>query len=165
MKRAIICDVDGTIALMDFKKRTPFQYIKANEDKPNDNIIRLLLNTAKAEEAFIIFLSARENVTFPTERSKYNTAYDLTESWIRKHVFNDYTGTQWYDNWGISGWQLILRDKGDYRKDCYVKYDLYNKRIKDNYEVFYVFDDRNQVVDMWRNALGLTCLQVADGNF
>ena len=27
-----------------------------------------------------------------------------------------------------------------------------------------VFDDRNQVVDMWRKN-GLTCFQVADGNF
>ena len=27
-----------------------------------------------------------------------------------------------------------------------------------------VFDDRNQVVDMWRKN-GLTCFQVADGDF
>jgi hypothetical protein len=27
-----------------------------------------------------------------------------------------------------------------------------------------VFDDRNQVVNMWRDN-GLTCFQVADGNF
>jgi len=27
-----------------------------------------------------------------------------------------------------------------------------------------VFDDRQQVVDMWRQN-GLTCFQVADGNF
>ena len=33
---------------------------------------------------------------------------------------------------------------------------------KDN--VAMVFDDRNQVVDMWRQN-GLTCFQVADGNF
>jgi hypothetical protein len=28
-----------------------------------------------------------------------------------------------------------------------------------------VLDDRNQVVDMWRNDLGLTCLQVDWGDF
>ena len=36
--------------------------------------------------------------------------------------------------------------------------------IKDKYQVDYVLDDRNQVVEMWR-SLGLTCLQVADGDF
>ena len=31
-------------------------------------------------------------------------------------------------------------------------------------EVFCVFDDRQKVVDMWRD-LGLTCFQVAPGDF
>ena len=31
-------------------------------------------------------------------------------------------------------------------------------------DVFAVFDDRQQVVDMWRQN-GLTCFQVADGDF
>ena len=35
----------------------------------------------------------------------------------------------------------------------------------DRDDVFVVFDDRNQVVDMWRNELKLTCFQVAEGNF
>ena len=47
----------------------------------------------------------------------------------------------------------------------FFKYDIYNNYIAPRYNVKYVFDDRNQVVDMWRNGLGLTCFQVADGNF
>ena len=39
---------------------------------------------------------------------------------------------------------------------------LFYWEYKDN--VFAVFDDRNQVVDMWRSN-GLTCFQVADGDF
>ena len=34
----------------------------------------------------------------------------------------------------------------------------------DKDDVFAVFDDRNQVVDMWRSN-GLTCFQVAKGDF
>ena len=34
----------------------------------------------------------------------------------------------------------------------------------DKNDVFAVFDDRIQVVDMWRQN-GLTCFQVADGDF
>ena len=62
-------------------------------------------------------------------------------------------------------WSLYIRREGDHRKDSFVKYDMYNKYIKGHFEILYVLDDRNQVVDMWRNALNLTCLQVADGNF
>ena len=160
MKQAIICDVDGTISLMDFKKRTPYEYIKAGDDRPNQPIIDLLLNTAVGWECHIVFLSARENVNFSSKRSKYNNAYDLTKDWINRHVFDRQDAPD-----PIPGWELILRDKGDYRKDCYVKYDIYNSQIKDKYDVQYVFDDRNQVVDMWRNGLNLQCLQVADGNF
>ena len=160
MKQAIICDVDGTVALMDFNKRTPYDYIKADEDKPNQPVIDLVLNTAKALECYIVFLSARENVNFSSKRSKYNNAYDLTRDWIHKNVF-DRLGSPH----PIPGWELILREKGDHRKDCYVKYDIYNSQIENRYDVKYVFDDRNQVVDMWRNGLSLQCMQVADGNF
>ena len=36
--------------------------------------------------------------------------------------------------------------------------------LKHDLDVKMVFDDRKQVVDMWRKR-GLTCLQVAEGNF
>ena len=36
--------------------------------------------------------------------------------------------------------------------------------LVDKDDIFAVFDDRQQVVDMWRKN-GLTCFQVADGNF
>ncbi|QDP66903.1 MAG: putative polynucleotide kinase [Prokaryotic dsDNA virus sp.] len=160
MKRAIICDVDGTVSLMDFKKRTPYEYIKANEDKPNQPVIDLVLNTAKAFECYIVFVSARENVSFSSKRSEHNNAYDLTKWWIHRHVFDRMAAPT-----GIPGWELLLRDYGDHRKDSFCKYDIYKKEIAHRYDVKYVFDDRNQVVDMWRNALGLQCMQVADGNF
>ena len=41
---------------------------------------------------------------------------------------------------------------------------LDNDPYIDKDDVFAVFDDRNQVVDMWRDN-GLTCFQVADGDF
>ena len=54
--------------------------------------------------------------------------------------------------------------EGDHRKDCYVKYDI-AKTIQKEFKILSVLDDRNQVVDMWRNGLKLPCFQVADGNF
>ena len=57
-----------------------------------------------------------------------------------------------------------MRKGGDKRIDSIVKKELYRKYIEPFYRVKLVLDDRNQVVDMWRD-LGLPCWQVAPGNF
>jgi hypothetical protein len=60
---------------------------------------------------------------------------------------------------------LMMRENGDHRPDYIVKKEIYEKYIKPYYEVIDgVFEDRKQCVDMWR-SLGLTCYQVADGNY
>ena len=162
MKQAILCDVDGTVALMK-GKRSPFEYHKADKDEPNEIVINTVLAMKNLYDCELIMLSARENVVLNTKstENKYKTIYDnpkyedlfqLTSDWLDKHLDR---------NWD----RLIMRPAGEYRKDCYVKYDLYNEYIRDYYKVLMVFDDRNQVVDMWRNGIGLQCFQVADGNF
>lgn len=60
--------------------------------------------------------------------------------------------------------ELFMRPAGDRRKDWIVKAELFDQNVRDRYHVRFVLDDRNQVVTMWRK-LGLTCLQVADGDF
>jgi hypothetical protein len=57
-----------------------------------------------------------------------------------------------------------IRKAGDFRKDNIIKSEIYMDHIRPNYDVKYVIDDRDQVVDMWR-SLGLRVLQVAPGNF
>ena len=42
--------------------------------------------------------------------------------------------------------------------------EIFENDIRPYYNIDYVLDDRNQVVEMWR-SIGLTCLQVAEGNF
>ena len=53
-----------------------------------------------------------------------------------------------------------MRPFGDRRKDLIVKKELYMNHIHNNYDVICVFEDRQSVVDMWRE-LGLLCCQVA----
>jgi hypothetical protein len=60
--------------------------------------------------------------------------------------------------------RLYMRPAGDGRKDSAVKLELFDRYIRDSYDVTCVLDDRDQVVAMWR-SLELTCLQVAPGNF
>ena len=56
-----------------------------------------------------------------------------------------------------------MRQNKDYRKDSIIKKERYDT-IKDTHDVLWVIDDRQQVVDMWRD-LGLTVFQVAPGDF
>jgi len=59
---------------------------------------------------------------------------------------------------------LFMRPDGDFRADNIVKQEIYDTHIKGKHDVLFVMDDRQQVVDMWRRN-GLTCFQVAEGNF
>jgi hypothetical protein len=65
---------------------------------------------------------------------------------------------------GIKAMALFMRKSGDYRKDSVVKKEIYERHIKEDFNVEFVLDDRDQVVKMWREQ-GLVCLQVAEGNF
>jgi hypothetical protein len=58
---------------------------------------------------------------------------------------------------------LFMRHDDDTRPDYVVKQEILDKYIDKN-RVLFVLDDRQQVVDMWRRN-GLTCMQVAAGNF
>ena len=71
---------------------------------------------------------------------------------------------RFFEKHNIKYLDLFMRKSGDNRKDSVIKEEIYNEFIKDKYNVLFVLDDRNQVVELWRR-LGLTCFQVADGNF
>lgn len=72
---------------------------------------------------------------------------------------------KWLKNNNIPCDFLFMRTPGDNRKDTIVKKELFDKYVKDTYNVQFVLDDRSCVVDMWRNEIGLTVLQVAEGDF
>ena len=73
-----------------------------------------------------------------------------TKEWLQKHV-------GCYEH-------LYMRRHGDHRPDHQVKRDLLEQLRADGFEPIMAFDDRDQVVKMWRE-LGIPCAQVADGNF
>lgn len=132
---AYIFDIDGTLAHMG--NRSPFDWDKVGEDEVNP-IIRDILLSLKRENNKIIIFTGRDGVC---EKE--------TKEWLAKHHIT-------YDYFDI-------RPEGNTEKDSIVKTRMFEK-IKDDYNIRGVFDDRNQVVSMWR-SLGLTCLQVAEGDF
>lgn len=70
----------------------------------------------------------------------------------------------WLDKYKVPYTFLLMRGFNDSRQDNLVKHDIYRKYIEPFFNVKYVYDDRQQVVDMWR-SIGLRCLQVAPGDF
>lgn len=135
-KSAVIVDIDGTVALMD--GRSPYDPTQYHTDKQNAAVVKLVQDLRQAREE-IIFCSGRDD-----------TYRDSTTAWLIEHVgFCDH---------------LFMRPGGDTRKDAIVKRELYDANIAGKFNVRFVLDDRDQVVEMWR-GLGLTCLQVAPGDF
>lgn len=130
-------DVDGTLALR--VSRAPFEWDKVSQDSPNQPVIEVM-KALRMQGYQIIYVSGRP------EKTRIDT-----EAWLLKHC-------------GADG-KLFMRPDGDNRKDSIVKREIFEIAIAPNYEVLSVFDDRSQVVEMWRHELGLTCFQVADGNF
>lgn len=135
MKQAIICDLDGTLALIDH--RDPYDASTSEQDELNEPVAEVLRRFAP--DYAIILVSGRMD-TWKPEAIR----------WLEKHQLP-------YD-------ELFMRRAKDFRKDFVVKKEILTQKILPKYEVFFLLDDRNQVVNMWREE-GYTCFQVAPGDF
>lgn len=134
---AIICDIDGTLAIKG--DRGIFDYAKCELDALNAPVALVIDAMVETYGLDIVLCSGRED--------------SCREETIR-----------WLDKNSIKYTALHMRRTKDNRKDAIVKKEIYEEAIKPNYDIMLVLDDRNQVVEMWR-SLGLTCFQVAEGNF
>ena len=65
----------------------------------------------------------------------------------------------WLRTYGIEYEEMFMRKLKDNRKDAIVKEEIL-KDIQSKYTILAVFDDRQQVVDMWRKHR-IPCFQVA----
>jgi predicted kinase len=134
---AVLVDIDGTVALIN--GRSPYDVTRVHEDLPNLPVIAAV-RAMHAAGHRIVFCSGRTD-----------DCRDATQNWIATHVGVPYEG-------------LFMRVTGDSRRDSVIKREIFDREIRTRYQIVGVFDDRDQVVRMWR-ALGLTVFQVAEGNF
>lgn len=137
LPKAIICDLDGTLALMN--GRNPFDASKCDQDELNEPVANVLRNYKKLGYEILLVSGREDRYKEPTLR------------FLEKHAIE-------FDD-------LIMRKSSDNRKDSIVKTEIYTDFIKDKYFVEFVLDDRNQVVDTWRKDLKLPCFQVYYGDF
>lgn len=135
LQPAIVCDIDGTLAHM--HDRSPYDWSKVGNDMVDIPIA--WLTSILFRSVSVILVSGRDE-----------SCRKETEDWLAKN--------------GICYTKLIMRKEGDNRPDEVVKEEIFNEHIRGGYNVRFVLDDRDKVVDMWRQ-MGLKCLQVAEGDF
>ena len=148
VKKIVIFDLDGTLALIDKRRDIStkdngkmdwtkfFDPDMVDLDDPNTPVITMANLLASKYRIWI--LSGRSDVT-----------QQATIDWLSKHNVR-------YDH-------LVMRPQNLlYMADNELKQSWLDTIGKEN--VAMVFDDRNQVVDMWRQN-GLTTFQVAEGDF
>lgn len=141
-KHCILVDIDGTVAQMTTRK--PYDWDKVGEDVPRVHVCDMIENYFfddcyhEVVPREVIFLSGRDAV-----------CKTQTRQWLIDHV------GEW-----TSDCYLFMRSEGDMRKDTIVKKELFDKYIRDRYNVDYVVDDRDQVIRMWEFELGLTVVKV-----
>lgn len=134
---AILVDIDGTLAHND-GHRSFYDYTKVYDDQ------------VKREIAGIVELYHRHGHKIIIMSGRDDNCQEETARWLKDNEIH-------FD-------EIHMRKTGDQRKDSIVKIELFDEFVRNQYRVEFVLDDRQQVVDAWR-SIGLTCLQVAPGDF
>ena len=135
LRGCVVFDLDGTLAIMGDRSPYSGEY---HLDTLNQEVYQALKQNIEAGY-IIVLLSGRS--------SDYR---DETVAWLEA---NDVP----YDG-------LYMRKSGDMRKDSIIKIELLEEFVLPNCNVHVIYDDRDQVVEAWRQY-GLTCFQVAPGAF
>ncbi len=145
--RAYLFDIDGTLAngrhrlhhIEKAPKDWDAYFAACGDDEPITHIVELARELHAPFWTAIVLVSGRSDVC----RAE-------TEAWLKRHNIP-------YD-------AVYMREAGDHTDDDKLKIQMLAQIRNDGYEVIMAFDDRNRVVQAWRNA-GVPCAQVAEGDF
>jgi trehalose-6-phosphatase len=147
MKKIIIFDIDGTLANIEHRrkhvsngnKNWPAFNREMVHDTPYIDICWMFRTLQAQPDTVMLIASGRGE----DDRAK-------TIRWLEdNHIIHE---------------GLYMRPSKDMRPDNIIKHEILEEIRSTHGEPFMVFDDRNQVVDMWRMN-GVRCVQVAPGDF
>ena|SRR5690242_14782162 len=142
-RNVVLVDMDGTLADVSHrlhwvragKKNWKKFFREMHKDPPNPVVLDWVRNLVP--EYQIVIVSGRP--------ADYR---DMTVDWLNRY--------------GVPFSEIYMRPSGDRRPDHIVKRELLEEIGEER--VAFVIDDRNSVCDMWRGQ-GLTCYQIAEGNY
>lgn len=123
--KAIILDIDGTIALTN--GRSHFDYSdEVLTDSPRMDVIELVDSYANTLGAEIICVSGRED-----------KCRDATQ--------------QWLDIFCLENTALYMRKTGDRRCDTVIKEEIFWEQLEPCFNIVAAFDDRPRIIRKWRD--------------
>jgi len=155
LPKCVLVDIDGTIAKM--TGRSPFDWTAVYEDDVNIPVQNLLKMIRRSNDAVTDFgmETSEESVKIIFLSGRDGNARDETIRWFKdKTAFN----VKYGDN-------LFMRAPNDSRRDSIIKDELYEAEIKGKYNVLFILDDRDQMIEHWREVVGIPCFQVEYGDF
>lgn len=133
LPNCIICDLDVTLAM--HMGRGPLDYDELMTDKVDPRLRDILKTYMCNFDTQVIFITGRTD-----------SARDLTIQWLKSKEVN--LG---------SNWRLFTRPNHCFVPGEEFKLDIYNKHIKNKYNVICVFEDSNKCVNMFREQGLLVC--------
>lgn len=125
LPKTVLVDIDGTLA----KKgdRNIFDWEKVDVDFLNEEISDILWGINTRCGYCIVLISGRDE-----------SCRDKTEKWVK-------------DKLSFSPNAIFMRPVNDMRKDYIVKKELFNRYVRNNYNVRFVIDDRPVCCRLWMN--------------
>jgi heterodisulfide reductase subunit B len=94
----------------------------------------------------------------------HDAGHEIVIVSARNERHREVTEHQLKQNFGVFWSHMFLRPDDSFEPDNQFKQRVLDELIKADWKPDMVFDDRDQVVEMWR-ANGIQCFQVAKGDF
>ena len=152
---AFVCDIDGTAADCSHRehhvRKQPRDWEAFYEGMDRDPPVEACLVVVQAliaQGITPIFLTGRPD--------RY---MNHTRLWLVRHGFASQSGRDEVTT------LLHMRPEGDHCPDDEMKSRIYTEDIQPRFRVVLWLEDRDRVVRMVREDLGLPCWQVREGNF
>lgn len=139
---ALYASSDTALAAGDAENKKDYRaFFAACEDDAVIEPIAMVFRALRAQrECAILIASGRSD-----------ECKEATMAWLSKYDLSSYH-------------PIYMRKAGDRRPDYKIKSEMLNHMVQDGFAPILAFDDRDQVVNMWR-ANGIPCAQVAPGDF
>lgn len=128
LPKALICDVDGTIA--EINGRSHYDFNKVLTDIPREEIISMIKSWSIANKLHIIFMSGRDEC-----------CREDTIKWIQKYFYKD-------NEQNIT---IFMRKHKDKRNDKIIKEELFWEFVSEYWNIISAIDDRPRIVRLWHD--------------